>query len=79
MDKQVILYTSPTCGYCGMVKSFFEENNVKYEEYDVSVDEKKSSEMVEKSGQMGVPVVTVGEEVVIGFDKNKLVELLGLS
>lgn len=61
-----------------MAKEFFQENNVEYAEHDVAADEAKRNEMIEKSGQMGVPVITVGDEVVIGFDKGRLSELLGL-
>jgi len=79
MDKKAVIYTTPTCGYCKMAKEFFDENNVSYEEYDVAADEAKRNEMIEKSGQMGVPVITVGEEVIVGFDKGRLSELLGIS
>ena len=76
--KQVTIYTTPTCGYCKMTKEFFKENNVEYTEYDVAEDEAKRNEMIEKSGQMGVPVIYIDDEMVIGFNKERLSELLGL-
>ena len=79
MDKQVIIYTTPSCQYCKAVKGFFEENNVEFEEYDVQANIEKRQEMVEKSGQMGVPVIFIGEEMVIGFDKDRLSELLKIK
>ena len=72
------IYTTPTCVYCQMAKEFFKENNVAYTEYDVAGDAEKRKEMIEKSGQMGVPVIFIGEEMIIGYDKPKLTKLLGL-
>ena len=77
-QKNVSIYTTPSCIYCNHVKEFFKENNVEYQEFDVSTDTEKKKEMIEKSGQMGVPVVFVDDEMVVGFDKPKLTELLGL-
>ena len=77
-DKQVTIYTTPTCHYCKAVKEFFTNHNVKYTEFDVQADAVKRQEMIEKSGQMGVPVIYIGEEMVIGFDEERLTQLLGL-
>lgn len=77
--KTVLMYTTPTCQYCKMAKDFFGEKGVEYTEFDVSVDEAKRSEMVEKSGQMGVPVIDVEGEIVVGFDQPKLRELLSIA
>ena len=74
--KKVNIYSTPTCVYCGMAKNFFSKNNVKYEEFNVASDLAKRKEMIEKSGQMGVPVITVGDEVIVGFDEERLRELL---
>lgn len=79
MDKTVTIYTTPTCHFCQMSKEFFKENNVSYTEHDVSADLEKRQEMIDKSGQMGVPVVFIGEDMVVGFDKNRFTDLLGLS
>ncbi|PIR97816.1 MAG: NrdH-redoxin [Candidatus Colwellbacteria bacterium CG10_big_fil_rev_8_21_14_0_10_42_22] len=75
MEKPII-YTTPTCVYCKMVKGYFREKDVEFEEKDVVSDEVAREEMVEKSGQMGVPVTVIGEHVVIGFDKGTLDMLL---
>jgi len=61
-----------------MAKEFFGKNSIAFEEYDVAADEEKRAEMIEKSGQMGVPVIFVDDEIVVGFDKPRLTELLGL-
>jgi len=76
--KEVIIYTTPTCGYCKMAKEYFELNNVNYKEYNVGTDLEKRKEMIERSGQMGVPVIFVGDDMTVGFDKPKLAGLLGL-
>jgi glutaredoxin-like YruB-family protein len=78
MDKKVSIFTTPTCHYCKMAKSFFQENGVAYEEKDVLSDLTARQEMMEKSGQMGVPVITVGDELVVGFDEGHLRSLLGI-
>ncbi len=78
----VTIYSTPTCGYCTMAKDFLQEKGVEYTEIDVSVDQQKAQEMVEKTGQMGVPVIIVEkdgqEEVLVGFDQVQLTNLLGL-
>ncbi len=61
-----------------MAKEFFKEKNVPYTEYDVAADVSKRSELIEKSGQMGVPVIIIGDDLIIGFNKPKITELLGL-
>jgi len=76
--NKVKIYTTPTCGYCHMAKDWFNENNIEYEEFDVSSDAEKRDEVVQKTGQMGVPVIEVGNDIVIGFDKKRLSELLGI-
>lgn len=76
--KEVTIYTTPTCGYCKMAKEFFDANNVQYKDYNVGTDLEKRKEMIEKSGQMGVPVIFVGDEMTVGFDKAKLSSLLSL-
>jgi len=77
--KKVIVYSTPTCPYCVMVKNYLKENHVEFEEINVAEDQQKAKEMVDKSGQMGVPVVEIGDELVIGFDKEKIKKLLGLE
>ena len=77
--KQATMYSTPTCGYCKMAKDYFMENGVAYTEYNVSSDLEKRKEMIEKSGQMGVPVIYVDNELTVGFDKPRLAGLLGLA
>lgn len=78
MANKVIIYTTPGCVYCQMVKDFFRQNNISYEEKDVSVDDKAREEMVEKSGQLGVPVVNIDGKITVGFDEVAIKELLKL-
>lgn len=77
--KKVTIYSSPSCHFCHMVKDFFVSNGVVYEDFDVSTNMEKRKEMVDKSGQMGVPVITVDDKLIIGFDKEKLVDYLELK
>lgn len=65
---QVIVYSTPTCPYCHSAKNYFKENKIKYKDIDVSKNKKAAEEMIEKSGQMGVPVIIIGEKVIVGFD-----------
>jgi len=76
--ENVIIYTTPTCHFCQAAKSFFDENSVSYEEFNVAEDADKRQEMIEMTGQMGVPVIRIGDDVVIGFDEGKVKELLAL-
>lgn len=75
----VKIYTTPTCIYCKMAKEFFKKNNVRYEEYDVAEDPKAREEMMNKSRQLGVPVIDVNGEIVVGFDRDRLANLLGIQ
>ena len=76
--KNVTIYSTPTYHFCHMAKDFFMDNNVAYTEYNVASDMEKRKEMVEKSGQMGVPVIIIGDELTVGFDKAKISQLLGI-
>ena len=77
--KKIQIYTSPTCHYCHMAKDFFTGNAIPYEEFDVMTDVAKRQEMIEKSGQMGVPVIVIGDdEIMVGFDEKHLKSILGL-
>ena len=76
-DKpKVKIYTTPTCPYCHSAMEFFKEQGVGYEEIDVSSDTTKAQEMIDLSGQQGVPVIVVGEKVLVGFDKKALMDVL---
>lgn len=76
--KTATIYTTPTCVYCKMAKEFFREKNIQYEEKNVATDAVARELMVQKSGQLGVPVIDIGGEIVVGFDKPRLAELLGV-
>ena len=75
----VTIYSTPACPYCKTAKEFFRENNIAYEEKDVATDDKAREEMIKKSEQMGVPVIDIDGQIVVGFDKAKLSELLGIK
>lgn len=76
---KVTLYTTPTCVYCKTAKEFFSENNIEYDEKDVSKNESDLQEMVKKSGGMAVPVIDIDGEILVGFNKDQVAELLGVG
>ena len=78
MDKKIMVYSTPTCPFCIKAKQFLKDNNIEFEDIDVAADQSKAEEMVQKSGQMGVPVLDIDGEIIIGFDKEKIVQALGL-
>lgn len=78
MAKNVKVYSTPTCPFCIRAKQFMKENNIQFEDIDVSVNQEKAQEMMKKSGQMGVPVIDIDGEFIIGFDKAKIKESLGI-
>ena len=73
---QVTIYSTPTCHFCHAAKDFFTANSIKFTDYNVATDLAKRKEMIEKSGQMGVPVIYIGDEMVVGFDEEQLRGLL---
>ncbi len=77
--SKVKIYSTPTCTYCIILKKYLQEKGIDYQEVDVSQDEEAQKRMVEKTGQMGVPVTEIGEEMVIGFDKEKINKLLEIE
>jgi len=74
----ITIYTTPSCVYCKIAKTFFTEHNVAFEEKDVTKDDAARDAMIQKSGQMGVPVIDVNGKVVVGFDEDALKNLLGI-
>lgn len=77
--KKVKIFTTPTCTYCNQAKEFFKENDIKFEAIDVTKDKKAAEEMIEISGQKGVPVILIkNHEPIIGFDQEALEEALGI-
>ena len=79
MAKNVIVYSTSHCPYCIKLKDFLKQNNIKYVEYNVEEDKDKANEMVEKSGQMGVPVIDIDGTVIVGFDKQAVAKALRLK
>ncbi len=77
--KPVTIYSTPTCHFCQMAKEFLTEKNVPFTNYDVSVDAAKREEMIQLTGQLGVPVIKVGDDIMVGFDRAKLAAKLGLE
>jgi glutaredoxin 3 len=77
-QKQVTIYSTPTCHFCHAAKDFFTANHVQFTDINVASDLEKRKEMIEKSGQMGVPVITIGSDLVVGFDEDRLKELLAV-
>ncbi|MFH1877734.1 MAG: glutaredoxin domain-containing protein [Candidatus Omnitrophota bacterium] len=75
--KKVKVYSTPTCPYCIRAKQFLKEGGIEFEDIDVSSDEKMLDEMVKRSGQMGVPVIDIDGEIVLGFDKDRISKTLG--
>jgi len=72
------VYSTQSCPYCVTLKEFLKANSVIFEDVDVSFDQKLQQEMIDKSGQMGVPVVDIDGQIVVGFDRDKIAQLLGL-
>ncbi|MFA5362260.1 MAG: glutaredoxin domain-containing protein [Candidatus Omnitrophota bacterium] len=78
MEKNVKVYSTPTCPYCKIAKKFLQDNNVVFEDIDVSNDRQKAEEMIKKSGQMGVPVLDIEGKIIVGFDKESIKQALGI-
>ena len=76
MSTPVTIYSTPVCHFCHAAKDFFKENNIAYTEHDVASDHEKRHEMIEMTGQMGVPVIRIDDDIIIGYDQPKLKELL---
>ena len=76
--KNVIIYSTPTCHFCHLAKDFFKANNIAFTEYDVASNLEKRKEMVTKSGQMGVPVIIIDDQMTVGFDKHTIAKQLGI-
>ncbi|HNU95985.1 MAG TPA: glutaredoxin domain-containing protein [Candidatus Magasanikbacteria bacterium] len=72
------IYSTPTCPYCHMVKDYLKGKGVEFNDYNVAEDQAKAQEMVEKSGQMGVPVIEIDNNIIVGFDKPEIDRLLNL-
>ena len=78
MNKKITIYSTPTCPYCVRAKQFLKDNHIEFEDIDVSENQEAGEEMIKRSGQMGVPVLDIDGEIVIGFDKEKIKKTLGI-
>jgi len=79
MNLKITVYSTPSCPWCRKVKQYFKSLGIPFKDVDVSKNPKKAEEMYRKSGQMGVPVVVMGNQVIVGFDKAKIDKILGIS
>jgi len=78
MDRKITVYSTATCPHCIRLKEFLKNNNVVFENIDVSSDPVRTDEMVKKSGQMGVPVIEIDGEIIVGFDRDAISQKLGI-
>ena len=78
-QPKVIVFSTPTCSYCNMAKQYFRQKNVRFTDIDVSRDQSAARDMVRRSGQMGVPVIDIGGKVIVGFNRPKIDQMLGLK
>ena len=78
MAKTVTVYSTPTCPFCIRTKQFLKESNIQFADIDVTTNHEKAQEMVSRSGQMGVPVIDIDGTLIVGFDKEKIKETLGI-
>ena len=77
--KPVTIYSTSVCHFCNLAKEFFKAHDIAYTEHNVGLDAAKRKEMVELTGQLGVPVIRVGDEVVVGFREDVVGKMLGLA
>ena len=78
-QPKVIIFTTPTCSFCRAAKQYFNEKRVRYTEVDVSRDQRAAQDMLRRTGQMGVPVIMINNKPIVGFDKPKINNLLGIK
>lgn len=75
---EISVYSTPTCQYCKLTKEYLNSKNIQYKNIDVTIDQGAAAEMIQKSGQMGVPVIDIDGKIIIGFDKKKINKILGI-
>jgi glutaredoxin 3 len=79
MEHTVTVYTTPTCSWCQATKEHLRTNGIAFDEVDVSANTERAREMVEKSGQYGVPVIEIDDEIIVGFNRARIDALLGIA
>ena len=77
--KNIIIYSTPTCHFCNMAKEYMKANNIAYTEHNVASDLEKRKEMIDKSGQMGLPVIDIEGKIIVGFEENEFAETVGMK
>ena len=75
----VQIFSTPTCAYCKMAKEYFKSKNIEYDEFNVAEDEVKRQEMIDKTGALAVPVIVANGKIIVGFNKDKINEALGIN
>jgi glutaredoxin-like YruB-family protein len=78
-QPKVIIFTTPTCSFCNAAKRYFREKNIRFTEVDVSSDQKAAMDMYRRTGQMGVPVILINNRPIVGFDVNKINQMLNIK
>ncbi len=78
MAKNVRVYSTSSCPWCTRAKQFLKENNIDFQDIDVSANQQAADEMMQKTGQMGVPVLDVDGQIIVGFDKERIKSALGI-
>jgi len=78
MAKSIKVYSTLICPWCIRAKQFLKDNNIDFQSIDVSSDQLAADEMMKKTGQMGVPVIDIDGEIIVGFDKDRIKQLLGI-
>ena len=78
-DKKIEIYSTPTCHFCHLAKDWLNEKKISFVDYDISQDSEKRAEMIDITGQLGVPVIKIADDIIIGFDQDKMKELLGVE
>ncbi|MBK7380079.1 MAG: NrdH-redoxin [Ignavibacteriales bacterium] len=81
MDTQpkVIVFSTPTCSFCNQAKRYFREKNIRFTDVDVSRDQSAARDMMRRTGQMGVPVILINNKAIVGFDRNKINQILNIK
>jgi len=78
-QPRIIVFSTPTCTYCNAAKRFFREKGIQFKDVDVSRDAAAARDMLRRSGQMGVPVIDIAGKIVVGFDRPKIEQYLGIK
>lgn len=78
-QPRVLIFTTPTCAFCNQAKRYFREKGIKFKDIDVSRDAAAARDMICRSGQQGVPVIDIGGKIIVGFDRQKINQLLGIK